>query len=140
MGVKHYGIPVTAVNELRNRARGTCYSRVERSPQSSRSFPRKKQQSRFLAALLPWRPQRQSGRPIYRQALESTTQGINEAWLYQSGKSWDAVLFFETDENVEKAEAQRGELEQRLGRDLEDEKIRLDFRNGNPERARMWMM
>jgi hypothetical protein len=76
----------------------------------------------------------------YCQALESTTQGINEAWLYQSGKSWGAVLFFSTKDDVEKAEARRVELEQRLGRDLEDEKIRLDFRKGYPERARMWMM
>ena len=76
----------------------------------------------------------------YCQALESSTQGINEAWLYQSGKSWDTVLFFLTKDDVEKAEVQRAELEQRLGRDLEDEKIRLDFRKGNPERARIWMM
>lgn len=76
----------------------------------------------------------------YCDALEATTLGINEAWLYQSGKSWEAVLFFETDEDVEKAEAQRGELGQMLRRDLDDEKNRLDFRKGNPERARMWMM
>jgi hypothetical protein len=50
------------------------------------------------------------------------------------------VLFFETDEDVEKAEAQRGELGKMLRRDFDDEKIRLDFRKGNPERARIWMM
>jgi hypothetical protein len=76
----------------------------------------------------------------YCQALESTTQGINEAWLYQSGESWEAVLFFSTKEDVEKAEVQRAELEQRLGRDLEDKTLRLDVQKGNLERARMWMM
>lgn len=76
----------------------------------------------------------------YCDALEATTLSINEAWLYQSGKSWEAVLFFSTKDDVEKAEVQRAELEQRLGRDLEDDKIRLDFRKGNPERARIWMM
>ncbi len=48
----------------------------------------------------------------YCQVLESTTQDINEAWLYQSGKSWEAVLFFETDEDVEKAEVQRSGVAQ----------------------------
>lgn len=76
----------------------------------------------------------------YCQVLESTTLGINEAWLYQSGKSWAAVLFLETERDVERAEANRGTLESQLMDCFDDGALRLEIRRGHPERSRMWMM
>lgn len=76
----------------------------------------------------------------YCDALEATTPGIQEAWLIQTGTSWDAVLFLETERDVERAEANRGTLESQLMNRLGNRALRLEIRKGHPERARMWMM
>ena len=76
----------------------------------------------------------------YCEVLETTTPGIQEAWIYQTGKSWDAVLFVETERDVEHAEANRGTLESQLMTCLGKRALRLEIRKGHPERTRMWMI
>lgn len=76
----------------------------------------------------------------YCEVLEANTPGIQEAWLLQTGKSWDAVLFVETERDVEHAEAEWVRLELELKNSLGNVGFNIKFRVGHPELKKIWIM